>query len=147
MFCCGRELRSLLRFSKDQVMTTRLFAIATLGFAFIATHGVYAGAKDYEFQPVNIAVKSGQGSEIAVRLVNKAGKPVPGAVIFRTRLDMSPDSMDEMTAKHAAMPSSEPGIYRFKADLTMAGGWALKLQAKVPGETETVVSTVVFKAK
>jgi len=108
---------------------------------------VYAGAKDYEFQPVNIAVKSGQGSEIAVRLVNKAGKPVPGAVIVRTRLDMSPDSMDEMTAKHAAMPSSEPGIYRFKADLTMAGGWALKLQAKVPGETETVVSTVVFKAK
>ena len=48
-----------------------------------------------------------------------------GAVLFRTRLDMSPDSMGEMTAKHAAMPGSEPGVYRFKADFTMAGGWAL----------------------
>ena len=60
---------------------------------------------------------------------------------------MSPDSMGEMTAKHAAMPGAEPGIYRFKADLTMAGGWAFKIQAKVPGETETVEGTVVFKAK
>ena len=60
---------------------------------------------------------------------------------------MSPDTMDEMTAKHAAVPSSEPGIYHFKADFTMAGGWALKLQAKVPGESETVEGTVVFKAK
>ena len=31
--------------------------------------------------------------------------------------------------------------------LTMAGGWALKLQAKVPGESETVEGTVVFKVK
>jgi hypothetical protein len=129
-------------------MTTRLFAIAALGFALIAAQGAYAGAKDYEFQAVNVDVKNGPGSEVAVRLVHKAtGKPVTGAVIFRTRLDMSPDSMDEMTAKLAAMASSEPGIYRFKADFTMAGGWALKLQAKVPGEAETVVGTVVFKAK
>jgi hypothetical protein len=83
-----------------------------------------------------------------VRLVHKpTGKPVEGAVIFRTRLDMSPDSMAEMTAKHAAIPGSQPGIYRFRADLTMAGGWAFKLQAKVPGETETIEGTVVFKAK
>jgi hypothetical protein len=68
-------------------------------------------------------------------------------VIFRTRLDMSPDSMGEMMAKHAAAASTEPGIYRFKADFTMAGGWALKLEAKVPGESETVVGTVTFKAK
>ena len=38
-------------------------------------------------------------------------------------------------------------MYRFKADFTMAGGWAFKLQAKVPGESETVEGTVVFKAK
>jgi hypothetical protein len=29
----------------------------------------------------------------------------------------------------------------------MAGGWAFKLMAKVPGEAETVQSTVVFRAK
>ena len=107
-----------------------------------------AGAKDYEFQPVAAQVKNGDGSELAVRLVNKAtGKPVEGAVLFRTRLDMSPDSMGEMEAKHAAMPASEPGVYKFKADLTMAGGWAFKVQAKVPGEADTVEGTVVFKAK
>ena len=60
---------------------------------------------------------------------------------------MSPDSMGEMLAKHVAMPSTEPGVYRFKADFTMAGGWAFKVQAKVPGEAETVEGTVVFQAK
>jgi YtkA-like len=125
------------------------FAIAALGLAvFAAVPNVYAGAKDYEFQPVRVDVKNGSGSDVAVRIVDKrTGKPVEGAVIFRTRLDMSPDTMDEMTAKHAAAPSNEPGVYRFKADFTMAGRWALKLQAKVPGESETVEGTVVFKAK
>lgn len=108
----------------------------------------FAAAADYEFQPVAVDVKNGPGAELAVRLMHKpTGKPVVGAVIFRTRLDMSPDSMGEMTAKHAAMPGSEPGVYRFRADLTMAGGWAFKLQAKVPGESETIEGTVVFKAK
>ncbi len=121
-----------------------LVAIAIIGLAPSA----FAGAKDYEFQPVAAAVKNGNGSEVAVRLVNKlTGKPVEGAVLFRTRLDMSPDSMGEMQAKHAAMPGSEPGIYRFKADFTMAGSWAFKVQAKVPGEAETVEGTVVFTAK
>jgi hypothetical protein len=125
------------------------FAIATLGLASVAAvSNVYAGAKDYEFQPVRVDVKNGSGSDVAVRIVDKrTGKPVDGAVIFRTRLDMSPDTMDEMTAKHAAAPSSEAGVYRFKADFTMAGRWALKLQAKVPGESETVEGTVVLKAK
>jgi hypothetical protein len=124
------------------------FTIAALGLAtFAAVPNAHAGAKDYEFQPVRVEVKNGAGSDVAVRLVDRrTGKPVEGAVIFRTRLDMSPDTMDEMTAKHASVPSSEPGIYRFKADFTMAGGWALKLQAKVPGESETVEGTVVFKA-
>ena len=128
---------------------THAVALAAAGFAFaLPVTGALADAKDYEFQPVAVDVKNGDGSELAVRLVNKAtGKPVEGAVLFRTRLDMSPDSMGEMTAKHTAMPASEPGVYSFKADLTMAGGWAFKLQAKVPGESDTVEGTVVFKAK
>jgi YtkA-like len=55
--------------------------------------------------------------------------------------------MGEMTAKHAAQPSTEPGVYKFRADLTMAGRWALQLMAKVPGEKETLEATVVFEAK
>jgi hypothetical protein len=131
-------------------MTLRnsLFA-ALFGLAITApTMPAFAAATDYAFEPVKVEVKNGAGTELAVRLVHKpTGKPVEGAVLFRTRLDMSPESMGEMTAKHAAMPGTEPGIYRFKADLTMAGGWAFKVMAKVPGETETVEGAVVFKAK
>lgn len=127
----------------------RIVAFALAGFAIIiGTSAVYAAPADYEFQPVAVEVKKGTGRELAVRLVHKpSGKPVEGAVIFHTRLDMSPDSMGEMMAKHIAMPSGTLGIYRFKADFTMAGGWALKLQAKVPGESETIEGTVVFQAK
>ena len=130
-------------------MKSQTFTFAALGLAtIISASAAIAGASDYEFQPVAVDIKNGAGSELAVRLVHKpTGKPVDGALLIRTRLDMSPDSMGEMTAKHAAMPGTEPGVYRFKADLTMAGGWAFKLQAKVPGEAETVQGTVVFKAK
>ena len=130
-------------------MTSRIFVFAALGLATsLSASASLAGAADYEFQPVAVDVKNGAGSELAVRLVDKrSGKPVEGALLIRTRLDMSPDSMGEMTAKHSAMPGTEPGVYRFRADLTMAGGWAFKLQAKVPGEAETVQGTVVFKAK
>jgi hypothetical protein len=100
------------------------------------------------FEPVAVDVNNGSGSQLAVRLVHKpSGKAVEGAVIFRTRLDMSPDAMGEMTTEHKAQPAREPGIYRFSADLTMAGRWALRLMAKVPGESETIEGTVVFTAK
>ena len=144
---CRRALRF---FDRDQVMKlANLLRPALLGSVLLggAFHAI-AGSADYVLEPVNVAVKNGAGSELAVRLIHKpSGKPVTGAVLFRTRLDMSPDSMGEMTAKHVAMPTSEPGVYRFKADLTMAGGWAFKVMAKVPGESETVQGTVVFLAK
>jgi hypothetical protein len=128
---------------------TRSLRAGFVGLALsIGTPKVLAGAADYEFQPLNADIKNGSGSEMAVRLVHKpSGKPVTGAVLFRTRLDMAPDNMADMTAKHEAMPSSEPGVYRFKADLTMAGGWALRVMAKVPGEKDTVQGVVVFQAK
>jgi hypothetical protein len=60
---------------------------------------------------------------------------------------MSPEGMAEHTAAVSQLPSSEPGVYRYKAELSMAGAWALRLMAKVPGETGTVEGTVIFKAK
>ena len=130
------------------MIITRKFLAAAGFLVLFAVAAAQAAATDYEFQPVTPTVKNGAGSELAVRLIDKrTGKPVAGAVVFRTRLDMSPDSMGEMEAKHAPLASTEAGVYRFKADLTMAGGWALKLQAKVPGETETVEGSVVFQAK
>lgn len=114
----------------------------------ILSSAALAGAADYAFEPVAVDVRNGDGSTLAVRLVHKpSGKPVEGAILFRTRLDMSPDNMEGMTARHDALPASEPGIYRFKADLTMAGSWAFRIMAKVQGESETVHGTVVFQAK
>ena len=131
-------------------MTVRfrsLAVAASFALALVAT-AAYAAKGDYVFEPVAVEVRSGSGSELAVRIIHKpSGKPVEGVVLFRTRLDGSPHNMASMTAKHTALPSSEPGVYKFRADFTMAGNWAFKLMAKVPGESETIEGTVIFKAK
>jgi YtkA-like len=107
-----------------------------------------ADIRDYEFQLLDQAIKAGPDRIITVRLMNKAtGKPVPDAVIFATRLDMAPDGMAEMATKITPMPAIEPGSYRFKATLSMAGGWQLSLGAKVQGETGTVDNKLVIRAE
>ena len=106
-----------------------------------------ADVKDYEFQLVQSEMKKGDGAIVAVRLVNKkSGRLVPDAVIFTKRIDMAPDAMQEMTAPLEQLPSIEPGIYRFKTDLSMQGRWRLSLGAKVQGEEGTVESQLVLKA-
>jgi len=129
-------------------MKSAIYSIAAAGLMLGSIGTAFAGAADYTFEPVAVDVHNVKGSEFAVRLVHKpTGKPVEKAVIFRTRLDMSPDGMADMAAAHQAVPASEPGVYRFKGDFNMAGKWAFKLMAKVPGEQETVEGTVVFNAK
>jgi len=93
-----------------------------------------AGAEinDYEFRLVQTNVK--QSNNVA------------DAVIFATRIDMAPDGMPTMNAPIEALPSNEPGIYRFKTDLMMAGGWQLSLAAKIQGETGTLENKLVLKA-
>jgi len=130
-------------FNLSRALQAALIGIAMTGLATVAR----AGIKDYEFQLVDQAIKAGPDKIITVRLINKAsGKPVPDAVIFATRLDMAPDGMQEMATKIAPMPSTEPGVYKFKATLSMAGGWQLSLGAKVQGETGTVENKLVLKA-
>jgi hypothetical protein len=107
---------------------------------------VLAEIGDYEFQLVQSDIKTGDSAIVAVRLVDKrSGKTVPDAVIFAKRVDMAPDGMAEMAEPIEQLPSSEPGIYRFKAALVMAGGWRLSLGAKVQGETGTVENKLTFK--
>ncbi len=121
-----------------------LVGIAMTGSATLAR----ADIKDYEFRLVDQAIKAGPDRIITVRLINKTtGKPVPDAVIFATRLDMAPDGMQEMATKVTPMPGTEPGTYRFKATLSMAGGWQLSLGAKVQGETGTVENKLVITAQ
>jgi hypothetical protein len=119
-----------------------LTALVILGAASIAR----ADIKDYEFQLIEKEIKKGDAI-LSVRLVRKLdGKLVPGAVIFATRLDMAPDGMETMTTTLEPAPSRQPGVYRFKADLTAPGGWRLSLAAKVQGETGTVLNRLVLKA-
>jgi hypothetical protein len=54
--------------------------------------------------------------------------------------------MEAMQTPIEALPSTQPGIYRFKAQISMAGGWRLSLGAKVQGESGTLESKLVFKA-
>ena len=105
-----------------------------------------ADVKDYEFQLIQNEAKKGEAT-IAVRLLNKkTGKAVPDAVISAKRIDMAPDGMAEMATKIEQLSSTEPGVYRFKANLSMEGRWQLSLGAKVQGETGTVESRLVIKA-
>src|SRR5476649_607270 len=97
-----------------------LIAVAIGG----ASTAALADIKDYKFELVDQTVQTGTDKVITVRLMNtKTGKPVPDAVIFATRLDMAPDGMQEMMTKIAPTPSTEPGVYRFKANVSMQGRW------------------------
>ena len=129
-------------FNCARALQAALICIAMTGSATLAR----ADIKDYEFQLIDKTVKKGD-AVIAVRLVHKPdGKPVSDAVIFAKRLDMAPDKMETMTTTIEPMPSTEPGVYKFKAAFTMEGGWRLSLGAKVQGETGTVESKLVLKA-
>ena len=126
----------------------RKFVLAGAAFAVAASlaGNAFAGANDYAFEPVKAEVKPGNEATVAVRLVHKpSGKPVADAAIVQTRLDMAPDGMAGMATAIAPLPSPEPGVYAFKAALTMAGRWLLTISAKVQGETDPVAGKVIFK--
>lgn len=126
---------------------TSLCAVA-LGTALLTTIATSALAdiRDYEFQLVEKELKQGE-AVVSVKLVHKpSGRAIPDAVIFAKRIDMGPDKMEAMTAPLEPVPSTEPGVYRFKTDLTMAGQWALSLGAKVQGEEGTVETKLILKA-
>lgn len=122
-------------------------AALTVVLSLTAVSAAYADIKDYEFQLVQTDIKQGDGAVIAVRLLDKrSGEAVPDAVIFTTRMDMAPDGMPTMTSPIEALPSTTPGIYRFRTNLMMEGGWQLSLAAKIQGETGTLESKLVLKA-
>ncbi len=137
------DLETKMNFVKHNGFRAALVATSSIIGAVSLAH---ADIKDYEFQLVETNVKAGEGI-VSVRLVHMPdGKPVPDAVIFATRLDMAPEGMEAMTTSIEAMPSTEPGVYPFKVNLTMQGGWQLSLGAKVQGENETLESKLVLKA-
>jgi YtkA-like len=130
-------------FNVKRAAVVALIGLARLG----ASSSAWAGIGDYEFQLVQNEIKKGGDAILAVRLIDKrSGKPVPDAVIIAKRVDMAPDGMAEMAEPIEQLPSTEPGVYWFKAAVVMPGGWRLLLGAKVQGEAGTVQSELEFRA-
>src|ERR1043166_150967 len=128
-------------------MNRKFVAAAAVAIALAVSVSARAGAGDYVFEPVQMQVKKGEDAIVSVRLKHKpTGKPVTDAVIVQSRIDMAPEGMAEMASPLTPVPSSEPGVYSFKTELSMAGQWLLSLAAKVQGEPETVVGKVTFRA-
>jgi hypothetical protein len=148
-----RLLRLHQTFRGNDIMKTtiwtRVIAAALIAISLAGTPKLaFAAVADYEFQLIEPTIQAGPDKIVTVRLVNRStGKPVPDAVVFASRLDMSPDGMQEMATKVTAMPGTEPGTYRFKATFGMAGRWQLSLGAKVQGENGTVESKLVITAQ
>ncbi|MFK4497424.1 hypothetical protein ABIF86_001715 [Bradyrhizobium japonicum] len=128
-------------------MLSKISTAALAATLSLAASAAMAGAGDYALEPVTPQMKKGEDVTLAVRLTNKqTGKPIPDAVIFKTRLDMAPDGMAEMESAVAPLPSREPGVYAFKTDLPMAGRYQMTLSVKVQGEPETVTGKVIVTA-
>ena len=127
---------------------TRKFALTGAAVAVLVSLNsfVLAGANDYVFEAIKTEIKSSNVATVAVRLVHKpSGKPVTDAVIVQTRIVMAHDGGAEIASAFVALPSPQPGVYAFKAPLTMAGSWLLSIEAKVQGEPEIVVGKINFR--
>ncbi len=128
-------------------MKNFFIAAAIASIASLASGAAIAGAADYNFELVRPEIKKGDDVVVALRLTHKpSGKPVPDAVIVRTRVDMGPDGMADMVSPVALVPGGEPGVYALKTDLPMAGRYLVSIAAKVQGEPETVIGKVIVKA-
>src|SRR5688500_11605824 len=81
----------------SRVLTRRLAAFALAFAGTVAAIGTAdADIKNFEFQLVKTELKAGMAT-IEVRLIDKrTGSPVPGAVVFASRIDMAPDRMPTM---------------------------------------------------
>jgi YtkA-like len=124
---------------RELMLASSAFAIA------MSLSGItFGGADDYFFEPVKAEIRTSNVATLAVRLVHKpTGKPVTDARIMETRLVMPHHGSAEMTSAIAPLPSP---VFAFKAPLMMEGDWLLSIAAKVPGQSETVIGTITFRA-
>ena len=121
-------------------------AMASVAMALLAGPAL-ADPKDYRFEPVSDQIAVSPTAPVAVKLIHLPdGKPVAGAIIFQSRLEMPMKNMAPMATKITAQPGDGAGIYPFTADVSMAGPWVLVLAAKVQGETANITASIPLNA-
>lgn len=114
--------------------------LLALALIILASPPVLAEAETFSFELVEPSVTVGDGVAVTVRLLDRAGAPTTGAIIYDVRLDMAPDDMAAMTAPVQPAEELGDGLYRLRTDLIMEGNWRLQIAAKVQGESRTVTS-------
>tara|TARA_R110000868_G_scaffold17637_8_gene76947 strand:+ start:70 stop:486 length:417 start_codon:yes stop_codon:yes gene_type:complete len=118
-------------------------AYAAALISMTLSSSVMAASADYRFELDGPPTKSGKTTIQKVRLVHiPTGKAVPNAEIVETTFDMGPDGMAGMKAPAMPAAQSDPGFHVIELQPSMAGNWGLSLAAKVPGEPETIRSTL-----
>lgn len=58
---------------------------------------------------------------------------------------MKPDDIQKKIVRIRQFPLPEPGVGRFKANLTKGGGWRLLSRIKEPGVTGTITNKPVLR--
>jgi hypothetical protein len=107
-----------------------------------------ADPKDYRFELIDKTVKVGPDAVIRIRVVNiPTNKTIDHAEVRVNALDMSPDGMAEIGAKAAPLVTNQADVYAFTTNLTMAGRWALSVEAKIPNETVPLRAKLLLKAQ
>ena len=128
-----------------------IFALtaALISGVSLFTTPVFAAAADYQFALVKATAAGPKATDITVMLTHLPdGSPVSDAVIYKTKADMSPSGMAEMSGQtFKAQVGTTPGTYSVRVETLMEGTWALALFTKVQGEAETIQSTLNFEAK
>lgn len=118
-------------------------AVLIAVFSYTASFAATAGP---HWEAVRAQVPAGVGVRLDVRLIGVDGKPlINNVTIIQTRLDMGPDNMQAMTSPVRQVPSSQPGVTSFQADLSR-GRWALTISANIAGQNQPVTGQVVFTA-
>ncbi len=130
------------------LMQGALALAALFGATTPAAAGQDAAAKAaYHFTVQPMAVKAGVPTTFTVQIMSPDMRPVTGAKVSATRVDMGPDGMAEMTGKVGAAGPTDPSRYAFSTTLPMAGHWAVSIEAKIPGEAAAVRGQVILEAK
>lgn len=133
----------------SRILIQGAFALVAL-FGAITTAAAGQGAATkaaYHFTAQPTVLKAGALTTFTVQIMSPDMRPVTGAKVSATRVDMGPDGMAEMTGKVAAAGSTDPSRYAFLTTLSMPGRWAVSIEAKIPGEAAPVRGQVILKAK